>query len=74
MGLEPYAWWCLNYVIIPFVTGAIVVFLVHQLLLFYWDLRDQRLTRRRRRELYEHLHRHLHERLRRSSGPPPEEE
>src|SRR5207244_8993966 len=67
VGLEPFAWWCLNYVIIPFSTGAILVFLAHQLLLLYWDLRDHRLSRRRRRELYDHLPRHLPER---SKEPP----
>ena len=72
VGLEPFAWWCLNYVIIPFVAGIIVIFLAHQLLLLYWDVRDQRLVRLRRRELYERLHRNLRERLGKSSPPPSE--
>jgi hypothetical protein len=44
--------------------------MVHQILLLFWDLRDQRLERKRRRELYNHLHRNLQECLRRPSRPP----
>jgi hypothetical protein len=74
VGLEPFAWWCLNYLIIPFSSAVIAVFLVHQLLLLYWDLRDQGLARRRRRELYDRLHQDLRERLKRPSVPPSESE
>lgn len=72
MRLEPFAWWCLNYVIIPFSAAVIAVFLAHQLLLLYWDLRDRGLVRRQRRELYEHLHENLRERLKRPSSPSSE--
>jgi hypothetical protein len=74
VGLEPFAWWCLNYVIIPAVAGAILVFLTHQVLLLYWDLRDQRLVRRSRRELYERMHRELRDRLRQPADPDEEEQ
>jgi hypothetical protein len=70
MKLEPFSWWCLKYLIIPFAAAGVVVFVVHQILLLFWDLRDQRLERKRRRELYNHLHRNLQERLRRPSRPP----
>jgi hypothetical protein len=70
VGLEPFAWWYLNYVIIPFAAGSIVVFLVHELLRLYWDLLEQRLARRRRRMAYERLRRRLQGRLRQPREPP----
>jgi hypothetical protein len=73
VSLEPFALWCLNYIIIPFSAGVIMVVLVHQLLLLYWDLRDQGHARRQKRELYNHLHRNLQERLREPIAPPGSE-